>query len=208
MLGSDPRGIASSQRAGVAATAVDVGGQVYCIRNRFPSRLIMIAPHRFIPCLTLLHRFSIGLRSGDYGGKYSSLAPAASMAVRTPATLWVARLSKMTPSSRCSLGTSPCFTQAKNSSPPSARRTATGFVALGDTRRQSSWSSENGRGARLRPAARPPRSNSGWRQGPPCSCPVRKDEESVPAPTPEWLSCPNPATPAPYSKATCFMDTF
>ena len=162
----------------------------------------------FIPCLTLLHRFSIGLRSGDYGGKYSSLAPAASMAVRTPATLWVARLSKMTPSSRCSLGTSPCFTQAKNSSPPSARRTATGFVALGDARRQSSWSSENGRGARLRPAARPPRSNSGWRQCPPCSCPVRKDEESVPAPTPEWLTCPNPATPAPYSKATCFMDTF
>lgn len=49
--------------------------------------------------LTLLQRFSIGLKSGEYGGRYFSRAPAASMASRTPATLCVARLSRTTTSS-------------------------------------------------------------------------------------------------------------
>lgn len=30
----------------------------------------------FIPCLILLHIFSIGLKSGEYGGRYSNRAPA------------------------------------------------------------------------------------------------------------------------------------
>ena len=86
-------------------------------------------PRLLSPGLTLLHRFSIGLKSGAYGGSYSSRAPAASLASRTPATLCVARLSKMTPSSRCRQGTSPAFTQARNSSPsmaPSKRPGACG----------------------------------------------------------------------------------
>ena len=62
----------------------------------------------------------MGLKSGEYGGKYSSLAPAAAMAWRTPATLCVDKLSMITKSSGCNTGTSPCLTQAKNNSPSMA----------------------------------------------------------------------------------------
>src|SRR6476619_212619 len=40
---------------------------------------------------------SIGLKSGEYGGRYSRLAPAASMASRTPRILWLLRLMGWTP---------------------------------------------------------------------------------------------------------------
>src|ERR1017187_8404690 len=46
-------------------------------------------------------------------------------------------------SSRCSTGASPCFTQAKNSSPSTAPQTARGLAAPGAARRQSGWSSDN-----------------------------------------------------------------
>jgi len=105
----------------------------------------------FNPYLTLLHRFSIGLKSGEYGGRYSSSAPAVSMASGTPTTLWVDRL---TTSSRCNTGASPCFNQAKNSSPSiSARQTFKGLAALGVAHRQSWWSSDNVPAVRDRPAA-------------------------------------------------------
>src|ERR1039458_696782 len=57
-------------------------------------------------CLILLHMFSMGLKSGEYGGRYNKRAPADSMASRTPFTLCVARLSMMTRSPTCSIGVS------------------------------------------------------------------------------------------------------
>lgn len=40
---------------------------------------------------TLLQHNSIGDRSGEYGGRYSSVACAASIVCRIPATLWALR---------------------------------------------------------------------------------------------------------------------
>ena len=52
------------------------------------------------PALNLAKASSIGFRSGEYGGRYISFAPTASIASRTPATLWLARLSMTTVSPR------------------------------------------------------------------------------------------------------------
>ena len=53
---------------------------------------------------------SIGLRSGEYGGRYQSLAPTARMARRTPADLWLPRLSITTMSPLRRAGASCCST--------------------------------------------------------------------------------------------------
>ena len=43
--------------------------------------------------LTLDQQFSIGEKSGEYGDKYTTVAPTPSITSRTPATLWAGRLS-------------------------------------------------------------------------------------------------------------------
>ena len=73
------------------------------VRGEWPRRI----------CLILLHMGSMGLKSGEYGGRYSSRAPAASRASRTPRILCVARLSRITTSPGRRAGASPCVTQAK-----------------------------------------------------------------------------------------------
>ena len=54
---------------------------------------------------------------GEYGGRKRSVAPAASMALRTPARLWAGRLSITTTSPGVSTGTSICSTQARKVAP-------------------------------------------------------------------------------------------
>jgi hypothetical protein len=53
---------------------------------------------------------AIGLRSGEYGGRWSGLAPTASIASLTPVTLWTGTLSMITISPRLSVGARHCFT--------------------------------------------------------------------------------------------------
>ena len=53
------------------------------IASHSASNVLAAADH--ICCLTLLHRFSIGLKSGEYGGRYSSVAPVVSIVPRTQA---------------------------------------------------------------------------------------------------------------------------
>src|SRR5262249_29105666 len=60
--------------------------------------------------LSLSKASSMGLRSGLYGGRYTRRAPAASMAARTPARLWQARLSITTTSPGRSAGANCCST--------------------------------------------------------------------------------------------------
>lgn len=50
-----------------------------------------------IQCLILAKACSIGLRSGEYGGRYQSLAPAALIICRTAADLCEPRLMGWTP---------------------------------------------------------------------------------------------------------------
>ena len=50
-----------------------------------------------IQCLILAKACSIGLRSGEYGGRNQSLAPAALMNWRMAAALWLPRLMGWTP---------------------------------------------------------------------------------------------------------------
>src|ERR1022692_1890931 len=49
-------------------------------------------------CFSLAQACSMGFRSGEYGGRYSSSAPAAAISSRTPLTLWALRLSMTTTS--------------------------------------------------------------------------------------------------------------
>jgi hypothetical protein len=58
--------------------------------------------------LSLLKDNSIGLRSGEYAGKYSTLAPRAAIAFSTPATLCTRRLSMPTMSPRLRVGPRIC----------------------------------------------------------------------------------------------------
>src|SRR6266704_268294 len=58
--------------------------------------------------LNLLNGISIGLRSGEYCGRYCSVAPAASIASFTPGTLCAGRLSITTISLRLSVGARHC----------------------------------------------------------------------------------------------------
>jgi len=51
-------------------------------------------------CFTFPQQCSMGLKSGEYGGKYRSSAPAASMSSRTPGTLCALRLSMTTSCAR------------------------------------------------------------------------------------------------------------
>jgi hypothetical protein len=70
----------------------------------------------------------MGLRSGEYCGRYRSVAPADSIASRTPGTLCDGRLSIMTISRRLSVGTRNCFTHSTKVSPfiaPSITKGAT-----------------------------------------------------------------------------------
>ena len=60
--------------------------------------------------LSLAKHSSMGLKSGLYGGRNRSVAPAPSMAGRTPSTLCAARLSAITMSPGCSVGTRICST--------------------------------------------------------------------------------------------------
>jgi hypothetical protein len=57
---------------------------------------------------------SIGLKSGLYGGRNRSRAPACSIAVCTSGCLWTARLSRTTTSPGRSVGTNTCSTYARN----------------------------------------------------------------------------------------------
>jgi hypothetical protein len=66
--------------------------------------------------LTSLQSFSIGLKSGEYGGRNRARVPACSRNRTVAEFLWGERLS-ITTTSRCSTGTSPCFIQARNNSP-------------------------------------------------------------------------------------------
>ena len=59
-------------------------------------------------CFTLPQHGSIGLKSGEYGGKYSSFAPVASMSSRTPGTLGALRLSMTTIWPGCRRGHNTC----------------------------------------------------------------------------------------------------
>src|SRR4051812_13470965 len=70
--------------------------------------------------LTLDHIFSIGFRSGLYGGRYRTVAPAASTVSRTAATLWAARLSMTTTSPGVRAGTSTCSRNVRNASASAA----------------------------------------------------------------------------------------
>src|SRR6516162_8265606 len=61
--------------------------------------------------LNLLNGISIGLRSGEYCGRYCTVAPTASITSFTPGTLWAGRLSITSPpqsSSLCSAQTGSC----------------------------------------------------------------------------------------------------
>jgi hypothetical protein len=67
-------------------------------------------------CLSLDHAFSIGFRSGEYGGRYSKWAPASSMCCRIGGTLCEAKLSITTTSPGCSAGHNTCATKASKMS--------------------------------------------------------------------------------------------
>jgi hypothetical protein len=54
--------------------------------------------------LSLEKACSIGLKSGEYGGRNRSRAPAASIASLAPRTLWAGRLSRMTMSPGARVG--------------------------------------------------------------------------------------------------------
>src|SRR6516162_2631398 len=54
--------------------------------------------------LNLLNGISIGLRSGEYCGRYCTVAPKASITSFTPGTLWAGRLSITTMSLHLSIG--------------------------------------------------------------------------------------------------------
>jgi len=54
---------------------------------------------------------SMGFRSGEYGGRKRSFAPAARIAFLTPGPLWLPRLSMMTISPGASVGTRNCSIQ-------------------------------------------------------------------------------------------------
>ena len=62
--------------------------------------------------LNLLNGISIGLRSGEYCGRYCTVAPKASITSFTPGTLWAGRLSITTMSLHLSIGARHCPTQA------------------------------------------------------------------------------------------------
>jgi len=66
---------------------------------------------------SLEKRFSMGLRSGEYGGRYRQRAPVAAMASCTPATLWLGKLSAMTMSPGCSVGQRNVCPYLRNASP-------------------------------------------------------------------------------------------
>src|SRR5271165_2518547 len=61
--------------------------------------------------------FSMGFRSGEYGGKYNKLAPAASRLCRTAAALWALRLSMTTTWPGRRRGHNTCSTKAWKISP-------------------------------------------------------------------------------------------
>ena len=67
--------------------------------------------------LSLANACSIGLRSGLYGGRKSSLAPTARIAFRTAGLLWLPRLSSTTMSPALSVGTRHCSTHARKLCP-------------------------------------------------------------------------------------------
>jgi hypothetical protein len=56
--------------------------------------------------LSFARHFSIGLRSGEYGGKYSTRAPRAARACAIPVTLCTAKLSMTTIAPGCNIGVS------------------------------------------------------------------------------------------------------
>src|SRR6516164_9070128 len=58
--------------------------------------------------LNLLNGISIGLRSGEYCGRYCTVAPTASITSFTPGTLWAGRLSITTMSLNLSIGARHC----------------------------------------------------------------------------------------------------
>jgi hypothetical protein len=66
--------------------------------------------------LTFAHSCSIGLKSGEYGGKNHSSACAAAMACRTRSDLWLDKLSITTTSPGRSCGTRPSSTNVANAS--------------------------------------------------------------------------------------------
>lgn len=68
-------------------------------------------------CFSFAKTCSIGFRSGLYPGRNIMLAPLASMASHTPATLWLPRLSAMTISPGPSVGPRNCSTQARKAAP-------------------------------------------------------------------------------------------
>jgi hypothetical protein len=76
--------------------------------------------HRFaIPFnrpLVLDQTFSVGLKSGEYGGKYTTPAFAPSMAARASVSLWQDKLSMITTSPGRSAGTRHLVTQARKRS--------------------------------------------------------------------------------------------
>jgi hypothetical protein len=68
-------------------------------------------------CFSFAKTCSIGFRSGPYPGRNIMLAPRASMASRTPETLWLPRLSAITISPGASVGPRNCSTQARKAAP-------------------------------------------------------------------------------------------
>ncbi len=83
---------------------------------RWPTYCHVSSTVRFwafrIQCMIFAKACSIGLRSGEYGGRYQSLAPAALIMSRMACDLWEPRLSMMTMSPGTKTGTSCCSTLA------------------------------------------------------------------------------------------------
>src|SRR5690606_39195417 len=109
----------------------DTARSASTIASLTPSKVV--ADTRRSHALTLLHSFSIGFRSGLYGGKYHRSASAASIASRTPATLCDRRLSITTTSPGRSDGTRNCSTYPRNIAPsigPSITSVASSITLL------------------------------------------------------------------------------
>src|SRR5580698_5319714 len=82
------------------------------IRRR--RRGIVRSPALRKPAFIWLKDISIGFRSGEYLGRWRSVAPRASIASRTPAALCAGRLSIITMSFRLRVGARQRSTKAKN----------------------------------------------------------------------------------------------
>jgi hypothetical protein len=81
-------------------TAANAWPNAWCNASMVRAAIVRSRPFTFDQTI------SIGLKSGEYGGKYSTLAPADSIIRLTCGRLWAVRLSITTTSPGRSVGTS------------------------------------------------------------------------------------------------------